>query len=68
MLFTSGTSGYPKAAVHSCKYPLGHYLTAKYWHCVDPDGLHLTISDTGWGKALWGKLYGQWMVRRPRHP
>ena len=61
MLFTSGTSGYPKAAVHSCKYPLGHYLTAKYWHCVDPEGLHLTISDTGWGKALWGKLYGQWM-------
>ena len=61
MLFTSGTSGYPKAAVHSCKYPLGHYITAKYWHCVDPNGLHLTISDTGWGKALWGKLYGQWM-------
>ena len=61
MLFTSGTSGYPKAAVHSCKYPLGHYLTAKHWHCVDPEGLHLTISDTGWGKALWGKLYGQWM-------
>lgn len=61
MLFTSGTSGYPKAAVHSCKYPLGHYLTAKYWHCVDPEGLHFTISDTGWGKALWGKLYGQWM-------
>ena len=61
MLFSSGTTGYPKAVVHSCKYPLGHYLTAKYWHCVDPDGLHLTISDTGWGKALWGKLYGQWM-------
>ena len=61
MLFSSGTTGYPKAVMHSCKYPLGHYLTAKYWHCVDPDGLHLTISDTGWGKALWGKLYGQWM-------
>ena len=61
MLFSSGTTGYPKAVVHSCKYPLGHYLTAKYWHCVEPDGLHLTISDTGWGKALWGKLYGQWM-------
>ena len=61
MLFTSGTTGYPKAAEHSCKYPLGHYITAKYWHCVDPDGIHLTISDTGWGKALWGKLYGQWM-------
>ena len=61
MLFSSGTTGYPKAVMHSCKYPLGHYLTAKYWHCVDPDGIHLTISDTGWGKALWGKLYGQWM-------
>ncbi|MBR7081232.1 MAG: AMP-binding protein, partial [Oscillospiraceae bacterium] len=61
MLFTSGTSGYPKAALHSCKYPLGHYITAKYWHNADPDGLHFTISDTGWGKALWGKLYGQWM-------
>lgn len=61
MLFSSGTTGYPKAVVHSCKYPLGHYITARYWHCVDPDGLHFTISDTGWGKALWGKLYGQWM-------
>ena len=61
MLFSSGTSGYPKAVEHSCKYPLGHYVTARYWHCVDPDGIHLTISDTGWGKALWGKLYGQWM-------
>ena len=61
MLFTSGTTGYPKIAAHSYKYPLGHFLTAKYWHCVDPDGLHLTISETGWGKALWGKLYGQWL-------
>ena len=61
MLFSSGTTGYPKAVMHSCKYPLGHYLTAKYWHCVQSDGIHLTISDTGWGKALWGKLYGQWM-------
>ena len=40
---------------------LGHYITAKYWHCVEPDGLHFTISETGWGKALWGKLYGQWL-------
>ena len=47
--------------MHSYKYPLGHFVTAKYWHCVDPDGLHFTISDTGWGKALWGKLYGQWL-------
>ncbi|MBQ4630150.1 MAG: AMP-binding protein [Clostridia bacterium] len=61
MFFTSGTTGYPKIATHSHKYPLGHFITAKYWHNVNPDGIHLTISDTGWGKALWGKLYGQWM-------
>ncbi len=61
MLFTSGTTGYPSIAAHSYTYPLGHYPTAKYWHNVKPDGLHFTISDTGWGKALWGKLYGQWL-------
>ncbi len=61
MLFTSGTTGYPSIAAHSYTYPLGHYPTAKYWHNVNPDGLHFTISDTGWGKALWGKLYGQWL-------
>ncbi len=61
MFFTSGTSGYPKLAAHNYKYPLGHFITAKYWHCVRPDGLHLTISDTGWAKAMWGKLYGQWL-------
>ena len=61
MFFTSGTTGFPKAAVQCFKYPLGHFVTAKYWHCVDPDGLHLTISDTGWAKAMWGKLYGQWL-------
>ena len=61
MFFTSGTTGYPKIAVHNYEYPLGHYLTAKYWHGVAEDGLHFTISDTGWGKALWGKLYGQWL-------
>ena len=61
MFFTSGTSGYPKLAAHNYKYPLGHFITAKYWHRVDPEGLHLTISDTGWAKALWGKLYGQWL-------
>ena len=61
MFFTSGTSGYPKVAEHSYKYALGHYATAKYWHSVQSDGLHFTISETGWGKALWGKLYGQWM-------
>ncbi|MFQ8952980.1 MAG: AMP-binding protein [Oscillospiraceae bacterium] len=61
MFFTSGTSGYPKIAEHSYKYALGHFHTAKYWHNVDPDGLHFTISDTGWAKAMWGKLYGQWL-------
>ena len=61
MYFTSGTSGYPKIAMHSYKYPLGHFHTAKYWHNVDPSGLHFTISDTGWAKAMWGKLYGQWL-------
>ncbi len=61
MFFTSGTSGYPKIAVHDHKYPLGHFHTAKYWHNVEPDGLHFTISDTGWAKAMWGKLYGQWL-------
>ncbi len=61
MYFTSGTSGYPKIAAHNHKYPLGHFHTAKYWHNVNPDGLHFTISDTGWAKAMWGKLYGQWL-------
>ncbi len=61
MFFTSGTSGYPKLAAHNHKYPLGHFITAKYWHHVNPDGLHFTISDTGWAKSMWGKLYGQWL-------
>ena len=61
MFFTSGTSGYPKIAAHNHKYPLGHFHTAKYWHTADPDGLHFTISDTGWAKSMWGKLYGQWL-------
>lgn len=61
MYFTSGTSGYPKIAVHNYKYPLGHFHTARYWHNVDPNGLHFTISDTGWAKAMWGKMYGQWL-------
>ncbi len=61
MFFTSGTTGYPKIASHSYKYALGHFVTAKYWHSVQPTDLHLTISDTGWGKAMWGKFYGQWM-------
>ena len=61
MFFTSGTTGYPKIACHNHKYALGHYITAKYWHGVYEDGIHFTISETGWGKALWGKLYGQWL-------
>ena len=61
MFFTSGTTGYPKIAAHNYKYALGHFHTARYWHDVDPDGLHFTISDTGWAKAMWGKLYGQWL-------
>ncbi len=61
MFFTSGTSGYPKLTAHNYKYPLGHFITAKYWHRVRPDGLHLTISDTGWAKSSWGKIYGQWL-------
>ena len=61
MFFSSGTTGNPKMVEHKHTYALGHFLTAKYWHCCEPDGLHFTISDTGWGKSLWGKLYGQWM-------
>ncbi len=61
LYFTSGTTGNPKMALHNYKYALGHFHTANYWHCVDPDGLHLTISDTGWAKAAWGKIYGQWL-------
>ncbi len=59
--FTSGTTGYPKLVVHNHTYSIGHIITARHWHNVDPDGLHLTVSDTGWGKAAWGKLYGQWL-------
>ncbi len=61
MFFTSGTSGYPKIAAHNYKYALGHFHTAKYWHGVHTDGLHFTISDTGWAKSMWGKFYGQWL-------
>ena len=61
MFFTSGTTGYPKIAMHNYKYALGHYITAKYWHGVEHDSLHFTIAETGWAKAMWGKLYGQWL-------
>ena len=61
MFFSSGTTGYPKLIEHSFTYPLGHIITARWWHAVQPDGLHLTISDTGWAKGAWGKIYGQWL-------
>jgi acetyl-CoA synthetase len=59
LYFTSGTTGYPKMVVHDHRYALAHIQTAKHWQNVDPDGMHLTVSDTGWAKAAWGKLYGQ---------
>lgn len=62
LYFTSGTTGYPKMVVHDYSYPLAHVMTAKYWQNVDPNGLHLTVSETGWAKAVWGKLYGQWIL------
>lgn len=62
LYFTSGTTGYPKMVVHNHRYSLAHIITAAHWQNVDPDGLHLTISDTGWAKAAWGKIYGQMAV------
>jgi len=61
LYFTSGTTGMPKMVLHDFTYPLGHILTAKYWQNVQSGGLHLTVSDTGWAKAVWGKIYGQWL-------
>lgn len=61
LYFTSGTSGMPKMVLHDFTYPLGHISTAKYWQCVQENGLHLTVSDTGWMKSMWGKIYGQWL-------
>jgi acetyl-CoA synthetase len=62
LYFTSGTTGMPKMVAHDYTYPVGHIPTAKYWHRVDPDGLHLTVAETGWAKSAWGKLYGQWLM------
>jgi acetyl-CoA synthetase len=62
LYFTSGTTGMPKMVQHDFTYPLGHILTAKYWQNVQEDGLHLTVADTGWAKAVWGKIYGQWIA------
>ncbi|MDR1212379.1 MAG: AMP-binding protein [Spirochaetaceae bacterium] len=61
LYFTSGTTGMPKMVRHDYVYPLGHILTAKYWQRVQEGGLHLTVADTGWAKAAWGKIYGQWI-------
>ncbi|WP_303014410.1 AMP-binding protein [uncultured Bacteroides sp.] len=62
MYFTSGTTGEPKMVAHDFTYPLGHIVTGSFWHNLNEDSLHLTIADTGWGKAVWGKLYGQWIA------
>ncbi|PTL32465.1 acetyl-CoA synthetase [Prevotella sp. oral taxon 376] len=62
MYFTSGTSGEPKMVAHDHLYALGHLTTGVYWHNLDADSVHLTVADTGWGKAVWGKLYGQWFA------
>ncbi|EKO40752.1 MAG: acyl-CoA synthetase/AMP-acid ligase [Solidesulfovibrio magneticus str. Maddingley MBC34] len=62
IFFSSGTTGMPKMVEHSHAYPLGHLTTGVYWHNLEPGDVHLTLADTGWGKAVWGKFYGQWMA------
>lgn len=62
MYFTSGTTGNPKMVAHDHLYALGHLTTGVFWHNLTPDSIHLTVADTGWGKAVWGKLYGQWFA------
>jgi acetyl-CoA synthetase len=62
LYFTSGTTAYPKMVRHDFTYPLGHILTAKFWQNVKDGGLHLTVAETGWAKAVWGKIYGQWLA------
>ena len=59
--FTSGTTGMPKMVLHLQKYPLGHILTSRFWQQVEDNGLHLTVSDSGWAKFSWGKIYGAWL-------
>ncbi len=60
--FTSGTTGYPKGVIHDHTYPLAHIVTALYWQGAEDNGLHFTVAETGWAKASWGKIYGQWLV------
>ena len=62
LYFTSGTTGNPKGVMHDFTYPLAHIVTAKYWQQAEDGGLHFTVAETGWAKASWGKLYGQWLV------
>ena len=62
MYFTSGTTGEPKGVIHDYSYPLAHIVTAKYWQRAEDGGLHFTLAETGWAKASWGKIYGQWLV------
>ena len=62
LYFTSGTTGYPKGVIHEHSYPLAHIATAKYWQQAEDNGLHFTVAETGWAKASWGKIYGQWLV------
>ncbi len=62
MYFTSGTSGEPKMVAHDYLYAMGHLTTGVFWHNLHPGSLHLTVADTGWGKAVWGKFYGQWFA------
>ena len=62
LYFTSGTTGYPKGVIHGHSYPLAHIVTAKYWQQAEDNGLHFTVAETGWAKASWGKMYGQWLV------